>query len=170
MKMGTYKEVEGNLIEMAKQGLFDVICHGVNCFCIQGAGVAKQMAEIFNTNNFGIYELENPETRGDINKLGQIEHNTILYLESKKLDKHLTIINCYTQYRYGSNHPDGDKAPFDYEAFTLCMRKINHIFKGKHIGLPMIGSHLAGGDWNVIKEIIKKELKDLDITIVIYKN
>ena len=45
---------------------------------------------------------------------------------------------------------------------------MNHIFKGKHIGLPKIGSHLAGGDWEIIKDIIKEELKDCKITIVIY--
>lgn len=63
---------------------------------------------------------------------------------------------------------DGVKNPLDYEALTLCMRKINHTFVGKKIGLPKIGSNLAGGDWNIIKEIIKKELKDCDVTVVIY--
>ena len=42
------------------------------------------------------------------------------------------------------------------------------LFAGKKIGLPKIGSNLAGGDWNIIKEIIKKELKGCDVTVVIY--
>lgn len=37
------------------------------------------------------------------------------------------------------------------------------------IGLPQIGCGLAGGDWNKVKEIIKKELKDCFVTVVIYK-
>jgi O-acetyl-ADP-ribose deacetylase (regulator of RNase III) len=49
------------------------------------------------------------------------------------------------------------------------MRKINHTFKGKHIGLPQIGCGLAGGDWSRVKEIIKKELKDCKVTVVIFK-
>jgi len=49
------------------------------------------------------------------------------------------------------------------------MRKINHVFKGQHIGLPKIGCGLAGGDWNIVKEIIQKELKDCNVIIVIYK-
>ena len=77
--------------------------------------------------------------------------------------------------------------PFDYEALILCLRKINHIFKGKHIGLPgSIGAGLAGGIWDKndlplkmlealhrnfkdVKTIIQEELKDMNVTIVHYK-
>ena len=45
---------------------------------------------------------------------------------------------------------------------------MNYRFKGKHIGLPKIGAGLAGGDWERIKGIIQKELKDCEVTIVIY--
>jgi O-acetyl-ADP-ribose deacetylase (regulator of RNase III) len=49
------------------------------------------------------------------------------------------------------------------------MRKINHIFKGNHIGMPKIGAGLAGGDWDRIEKIIGTALKDCQITIVNYK-
>ena len=45
---------------------------------------------------------------------------------------------------------------------------MNHEFKGKHIGLPQIGCGIAGGDWDVVKLLIKQELKDCDVTVVIY--
>jgi O-acetyl-ADP-ribose deacetylase (regulator of RNase III) len=48
------------------------------------------------------------------------------------------------------------------------MRKMNRVFKGMRIGLPQIGCGLAGGDWNRVKEIIQRELKDMDVTVVIY--
>ena len=38
--------VDGDLIKLAKQGRFDVIVHGCNCFCQMGAGIAPQMAEV----------------------------------------------------------------------------------------------------------------------------
>jgi len=41
-------------------------------------------------------------------------------------------------------------------------------FAGKHIGLPLIGAGLAGGDWDRIRVIIKKELKDCNVTVVIF--
>lgn len=155
-----YNEVYGDLIQLAKEGNFDVIAHGCNCMCQMGAGIAPQMVEAFGVNQ---YDLEQSYTRGDINKLGQIEW----YVEREGPIRY--VVNAYTQYSYGRNHADGVSKPLDYEALTLCMRKINHRFKGLRIGLPQIGAGLAGGDWNRIKQIIQTELKDCDVTVVIYK-
>lgn len=165
------KETKGDLIELAKKGMFDVITHGCNCFCTMGAGIAVPMKEAFGCDKF---HMESPEFRGNVNKLGSIDYKTIHINKEITSDLinvngfNLTVINSYTQYRYGRNHSDGDKNPVDYEAIQLCMRKINHVFKGKTIGLPMIGAGLAGGDWNKIKLIIEKELKDMNIFIVKY--
>jgi len=35
--------VDGDLVQMAKEGKFDVIAHGCNCFCAMGAGIAPQI-------------------------------------------------------------------------------------------------------------------------------
>jgi O-acetyl-ADP-ribose deacetylase (regulator of RNase III) len=48
------------------------------------------------------------------------------------------------------------------------MRKLNMVFKGKHIGMPKIGSGLAGGNWERIKEIIHNNITDCKVTVVIY--
>ena len=64
-----YREIDGNLIELALAGSFDVIAHGTNCFCLQGAGIAKQMSNVFDTNNPDKYPLELPIFKGNINKL-----------------------------------------------------------------------------------------------------
>jgi len=177
--MGTYKEIDGDLITLAKEGIFDVIVQGNNCFCTQGAGLAPQFVKAFNTDKF---KMEAPEYRGDINKLGTIDFEVRMVspdgiartlIEGLKIgnleDNALIVVNAYTQYHYGANHKDGVKKPVDYQAITLVMRKINHVFKGKHIGLPKIGAGLAGGSWRIIKEIIKKELTDVDVTVVNYK-
>lgn len=155
-----YNEVSGDLIDLTRKGTFDVIAHGCNCFCTMGAGIAPQMAKAFSCDQF---RLEDFKYKGDINKLGQIDYQT----RSDNFGS-LVIINCYTQYNYGMNHLDGTDKPFDYEAFDLCMRKINHLFKGKHIGLPQIGCGLAGADWDVVKRMIQRRLKDMKVTIVIY--
>jgi hypothetical protein len=124
-------------------------------------------------------EMEKEKYKGDINKLGTIDYHSITdtgdYLRiSNPNDLHVrdilvTVVNAYTQYSYGRNHKDGVSKPIDYEALTLCMRKINHIFKGEHIGLPRIGAGLAGGDWERIKTIIQTELYDCKVTVVNYK-
>lgn len=169
-----YNEIDGDLITLAKEGKFDVITHGCNCLSNMGAGIAPQMARAFGVNTFDM-ERQGP----DIEKLGCIDYktfvlgeNTVWSLDDYKNNKNepeLTVVNSYTQYRYGRNHADGTSRPLDYEALTLCMRKINNVFEGKHIGLPKIGAGLAGGDWNRIKTIIQTELKDCDVTVVNYK-
>jgi hypothetical protein len=142
-----------------------------------GAGIAPQMVNEFGCNEF---EMENDFYRGDINKLGTIDYQTLWYEDNNHWTRYpdevgkwathqLVVVNSYTQYKYGGNHTDGVNKPLDYEALTLCLRKINHIFNGKRIGLPQIGAGLAGGDWNRIKQIIQTELKDCDVTVVIFK-
>ena len=157
-----YKEVKGDLISLAlKSGAFDAIAHGVNCFCTQKSGLAPQMVNAFETDTF---KLEQSKYKGDIRKLGNIDYKLFYQFMT---GKQLIVINAYTQFNYGKNHSDGVDKPLDYEALTLCMRKINHIFAGKHIGLPgLIGCGLAGGKEETVKEIIKKELTDCDVTIV----
>jgi O-acetyl-ADP-ribose deacetylase (regulator of RNase III) len=169
-----YIEVEGDLIKLALQAKFDVIAHGCNCLSNMGAGLAPHMAIIFGCDRF---PMENQGA--NINKLGCIDYRTFILgkggIWDANLDENvhndptLIVVNAYTQHRYGRNHADGDKKPLDYEALTLCMRKMNTVFSGKHIGLPKIGAGLAGGDWNKIKNIIKTELKDCKVTVVILK-
>jgi O-acetyl-ADP-ribose deacetylase (regulator of RNase III) len=174
------REIDGDLIELANSGRFDVITHGANCFCTMGAGIAPQMARAFGCDKF---PMEDPKYRGDINKLGTIDYKSVLVTPVMKPIKiagveidapdygghPLIVVNSYTQFRYGSNHADGYKMPVDYDAIRLCMRKINYLFSGKTIGLPKIGSGLAGGDWNIIRGIIIEELPLMDICIVNYK-
>lgn len=152
-----YNEIEGDLIGLAKKGDFDVVAHGANCHCKMGRGIAPQMAKAFGCDK---YRMEGEVFVGDVNKLGQIDYK--LYFNHNETE--VWVVNAYTQYNWAT-----ETVPIDYEALTLCMRKMNFIFKGKHIGLPKIGAGLAGGDWDRIKLIIQAELKDCDITIVIYK-
>lgn len=175
--MAMYKEVEGDLIHLAREGKFQVVGHGCNCFCTMGAGIAPVMAEEFGCNTF---PLEYKERRGDINKLGQIDYKVLhfsnwdkkfqLYPDEGDTILHsVAAVNIYSQYGFGLNHNGGSAKPIDYDALTLAFRKMNHIFKGKHIGLPKIGAGLAGGDWERISQIIKTELKDCKVTVVILK-
>ena len=155
---------QGDLIKLAQNGAFDVIAHGCNCFCTMESGLAPQMDKAFNCANPKIFTLEDQKYKGDIDKLGRIEY-------VKFQDNHgddLFVVNAYTQYKYGKYKADGEDRPLNYQALSLCLKKINHIFKGKHIGLPKIGAERAGGDWDIIKKIIESTLVDCDVTIVIF--
>lgn len=173
-----YQEIDGDLIELALKGEFDIIAHGCNCFCTMGAGIAPKMAKTFGCDK---YPMEQSFFKGDINKLGSIDYETLIinsetleiskYSFSKILPpkQYLEVVNAYIQYRFNRNYSNGVDIPLDYEALTLCMRKMNHQFRGLHIGLPQIGCGLAGGNWNIVKTIIQKELKNCNVTIVIFK-
>lgn len=157
--MISYQEIDGDLISMAQTGDFDVIAHGLNCFNTQKKGLAPQMVKAFQTDKFPM-ELEKP---GDINKLGQIDYQ-IQRINPQKL---LRVVNCYIQNMWATpTNPN----PFDLEAFTLCLRKINQVFPYQHIGLPKIGAGLSGGDWEQISKVIQTELSKMKITIVHYKS
>lgn len=169
-----YTEIEGDLIALAKQGLFNVIAHGCNCRSTMRSGIAPKIAEVFHCDRF---EME--KWGPTITKLGNIDYQTFVLgeraiwnLEDAKNNRNepeLTVVNAYTQNYYGKkNHPDGVEKPLDYEALTLCLRKMNVVFNGKKIGLPKIGAGLAKGDWPRIKQIIQTELKDCDVTVVCF--
>lgn len=152
-----YEEIEGDLIKLAQEGEFDVITHGCNCFCNMGAGIAPQMAKAFGADKF---DKEHIDYFGDKTKLGTIDFKRV---------KDVWVVNSYTQFGFGRNHTGGTKQPLDYTALRSCMSKINEEFEGHHVGLPLIGCGLAGGDWERVKKIIQEELVDCRVTIVKYK-
>lgn len=153
-----YTEVHGDLIKLTLEGEFDAIAHGCNCFCVMGAGIAPQMARAFGADKF---PLEHPRYRGSINKLGMIDVGEYHLPTTKRV----SIINAYTQY---DTKPTYLGQALDYEALTLCFRKINKRFRGKKLGLPQIGCGLAGGSWSIVKKLIHAELIDVDVTVVIF--
>ena len=151
--MQTWVEIEGDLIKMAKKGQFDVIVHGCNCKKNMGAGIAKQLKASFPL----AYEIDknSPSKFGDISICDT-------YPEC-------VVINAYTQINPGSNGHGRDSDTNRYDAIRSSMKIINEKFKGKHIGIPLIGSGLAGLRWNKVKSILKEELIDMSITIVHFK-
>jgi O-acetyl-ADP-ribose deacetylase (regulator of RNase III) len=150
--------IRGDLFEMTFNKHFDVIAHGVNCFCTQKSGIAKPMTEYFETDNPLIYSLEHKDFYGDRTKLGKIQYNSSWVDKLTKVE----VVNCYTQYRYGT-----DKIHLNYKALRSCMRKINKNFSGLRVGLPLIGGGLAGGDYKKIREIMEQELVDVEATLVL---
>jgi O-acetyl-ADP-ribose deacetylase (regulator of RNase III) len=157
MKNYMYSEVTGNLITMALNGEFDVIIHGCNCFSTMRAGIAVDMAKVFGCDKFPMeLDKSNP-----IGKLGCIDVQSFALAKPRE---ELHVINAYTQFNFGRS-----SVQLNYEAITSCLRKVNYRFKNKHIGIPyVIGCGNAGGDLDRVLEIIKRELRDMDITMVKY--
>jgi O-acetyl-ADP-ribose deacetylase (regulator of RNase III) len=149
------KTVSGDLIAFVKQGKFDVIVHGCNCFCSMDAGIAKFIAVEFPE----AYAEDQKTVQGDKGKLG-----TCTFAEVKRNGHRFAIVNAYTQFQHSGPGPK-----LDYDALRSCMRYISKAFPGKRIGLPKIGAGLAGGDWEKISKIISEEMQTADVTIVEYR-
>jgi O-acetyl-ADP-ribose deacetylase (regulator of RNase III) len=148
------KRKQGNLIELAQNGQFDVIVHGCNCWCEMGAGIAKAIRQAFPE----AYQADQQTEPGDRSKLGTCTEAVI------EQDGHrLVVVNAYTQFNY---RPEAGKVLVDYEAVRSCMRWIGNRHAGLRIGLPKIGAGLAGGDWTCISQIIETELGGEDLTLV----
>jgi O-acetyl-ADP-ribose deacetylase (regulator of RNase III) len=143
--------VDGDLLKMSDD--FEVIAHVCNCFCTMGAGIAPQIKNKFPD----AYAADCATVAGDESKLG-----TISYSEATKP----IVVNLYGQYDYTGRR--SGKMDLDYDALRKALAAMKEKFTGKMFGLPMIGSGLAGGDWNVIERIIEEEMRGELVTIVRY--
>ena len=150
------KTIEGNLIQFALDGKFDVIIHGCNCFNTMGSGIAKTIKNVFPE----ALEADARTIYGDKNKLGSFSLTKVI----NNNDNIIIIVNAYTQYKYGR-----DKVYADYNAIKKVFIEIQKTFHGLRIGYPYIGAGLAGGDWNIISKIIDEQLEEEDHTLVIFK-
>lgn len=153
------KEIKGDLIKMFRNGEFDIIAHGCNCFHTMGSGIAGQLVRIYPQ----VLESDKRNSEyGDQSKMGTITHY------SPEKDKF--IVNCYSQFEFGTH-----KMQVEYGAIRSCLKEIKDLInkhfvdvKNVKIGLPLIGCGLAGGNWEVVKKIIESEMSVYDITIVYY--
>jgi O-acetyl-ADP-ribose deacetylase (regulator of RNase III) len=143
--------IDGDLVRDAQN--FDVIGHCCNCFHSMGAGIAPQIKHKFPE----AYEADCKTNKGDEAKLG-----TISFTENTTP----IVVNLYGQFDYTGRR--SGKMDLDYDALRLALREMKEKFSGKTIGLPMIGSGLAGGDWEIIERIIEEEMRGEYVTIVRY--
>lgn len=151
------KYVEGNLIELAKKGNFDIIVHGCNIFHTMGSGIAAQLRKEFPE----VYKadvLNSPY--GDPLKLGCFTQTLV---EPYRFNQ-FAVVNLYTQGSFGSTG-----VHVDYDAIRRGFMGIRCTYGPyKKFGIPQIGAGLGGGDWKVIEEIIDS-IGFENLTCVLYK-
>lgn len=101
-------------------------------------------------------------------ELGSITHCPI--------DPTLSVINMVAQ-RGITKDPKSKEPPIRYPELIRCLQKVRSLLASDYadrkvsIHMPKIGCGLAGGDWNVVSEIIDSELvaHGLDCTVYIQR-
>lgn len=144
------KLIKGDLLTSNE----DVIAHGVNIRGGFGSGVAGQIAKIYPN----VKKAYLDKFQEDGWKLGDIQVIDV--------GRDIIVINCATQHNYGY---DGRRLYADYEAIEQCLIKVKEfcIRNNMTLGIPRIGCGLAGGDWQVVEDILLKVFNNYDVTVYI---
>jgi O-acetyl-ADP-ribose deacetylase (regulator of RNase III) len=163
--MPIVSEVKGDIVKLALAGKYKAIVQGCNCLCVMGSGLAPQIKKAWPE----VYEADCKTERGDRSKLGKFtsHHDT---------EVDVRIFNLYTQFAFDRIKGKHD---VDYEAVAMVFKRLNTVIPSiernawrcddRKVGIPMIGSDLAGGHWQAIKVIIDLVTPNLDIELVIYQ-
>lgn len=141
------KHAKGNLLDMAEQGLFNIVIHGCNCHNTMGAGIARQIRERYPQ----AYDADCATNYADRNKLGTIS----VALADNKVGGKFVIVNAYTQYDFNRGVVLDDV--FEYDAFKNILQGFaRDAGPSMNIGLPYIGMGLAGGNKSKIISMIEE--------------
>ena len=153
------KTINGNILTSnhdENRGI--LICHQVNCRGVMGAGLAKQI----RAKHPGVYNLYRDKCRQiacGIGGLGDVQFC------SELASSGYIVANVFGQDRYGR-----DRRYTDYDALRKAFSHIAMSFPTYTIRIPyLMGCGLAGGDWNIVMNIIRETLVDKGIDVEIWK-
>ena len=138
--------VKGNIVK----DYYPFIVHQVNCKGVMGAGLAKQIRNEWPWVYREYMELCTEYAKKGESLLGHIMISSATGLHAKR------IVGLFAQDGYGRN-----KRYTDYSAFRECLKVLKKEldrYGGVYnsIAFPYgIGCGLAGGDWNIIQDLIK---------------
>lgn len=141
------------------------VAHQVNCMGVMGAGIAKQIREMYPECYAGYKKFLDIRC-GMSNILGDI----YIYKQEG-----ITIFNLFSQRDFGRG-----KCHTNYDALSAALIKAMGCIKkdcvdsacsaASHLALPYgIGCGLAGGNINVVNEVIKDASEVTGVDIVMYK-
>jgi O-acetyl-ADP-ribose deacetylase (regulator of RNase III) len=139
--------LNGDILECSE----DIIVHQTNCMGVMGSGLAKQIKENFPDVFKGYYHFCKTNKAEDI--LG-----SALICEDRKY-----IANVFGQCNYGT-----DKRYTDYNALKSALNEVRDFAKEKGLSVAIpykLGCGLAGGDWNIVFEMITDIFADVPTNI-----
>ncbi|MHB9143468.1 MAG: type II toxin-antitoxin system antitoxin DNA ADP-ribosyl glycohydrolase DarG [Paludibacter sp.] len=144
--------IEGNLLESKAEALVNT----VNTVGVMGKGIALQFKNQY-PNNYKLYEKACKAKEVQVGKLFVTEDSSLL--GGRKI-----IINFPTKTDW--------RKPSEYSYIESGLKDLAHIIKEqgiKSVAVPPLGAGNGGLDWNVVKNIIEKNLNGLNCDIQIYE-
>ena len=141
-----------------------IMTHGTNCLGRMGSGIAPLIKQKYPE----AYEVY----RNQYNSPTGLTLGQITYCTPKMSVYPFLVVNSNIQHKYrGYKNPDGTIEPYDkvfcdYDAMQSCFKQINDIAImlvdqfPVEVNFPLIGCGLAGGDWNIVSQIIDDKLDD----------
>lgn len=163
-----YEEIHGDLFDAD----CDFLVHGCNAQGVMRSGVAKVLRALY-PHAFEAYHQFCLMVEEPIQRLGKI---VVVDAKHHRTGKPFKIVNAITQLNYGK---DG-KRYVSYGAIESCLlylkpfltenskTRLDGSFEtipNSVIAMPKIGAGLGGGDWEVIREIV---LKNLECDVKVY--
>lgn len=150
MSNNNLKIVEGDLLSADA----DAICQQVNCQGVMGAGLAKAICTKWPVVRQLYYEYCN-DVGAPFALLGRVH---VVREPGIPFD----IVNVFGQLNYGRKN----FRYTHYYALETAFKEIDRIYAGKKVAFPYgFGCGLAGGDWDVVSDLIARHLKNCDVYI-----
>jgi O-acetyl-ADP-ribose deacetylase (regulator of RNase III) len=140
---------KGNAVTALISGEVDVLLHVCNNKGVMGSGIALEIKNRI-PDAFVAYK-EIPTELGTCTFGWTTETNR----------RSGMVVNMVSQDGYGKGIRH-----LNYGALAECLHKVSVLNKTLRIGLPYkMGADRAGGDWDIVLELIDFCLKDFDVTI-----
>lgn len=147
----------------------DILCHQVNCQGAFGYGIAGQVKKLFPEVEKTYKRITKQwieKEHGDTSRLlGRVSAQPV-----EKDGRWFLIGNLYGQNDYGRNK----MVYTDYDALEKAMGEIRNFLeardKNETVAFPYkIGCGSAGGDWNIVEDIIKRTFEGYSGEVQIWK-
>lgn len=152
----TVKIISGNLLDAFDRGEVDVIGHVVNCQGVMGSGIAKSVRERY-PQVYTDYREKCVFERDSANNLGSAQFVSVGGDHGSNRD----VVNLFAQNYYGT-----DKRYLNYGALAQSLATMSIFYWASSIGFPYkMGSDRAGGDFNIVLEMIEFYFKNNDVKI-----
>lgn len=149
----TYKK--GNAVSALIDGEIDVLLHVCNNKGVMGSGIAL---EIKNRIPDAFTSYKQSES-----VLGSFSVGVHEFTEENNTHYRGKVFNMVAQDGYGRG-----VRRLNYGALADCLREVaaHRSYTGDIIGIPYkMGAYRAGGDWEIVLEMVEYLLKDFDVII-----